>query len=724
MSGAIGMTRRTRSVLGTVGGILWGAGIAVLVQQYGLWPLDAALAYGAPLAAAVFSGFWARGRAGRVAGASAALAVLLVPTMVGAFQSSTCDAFINGRPLAESSPTEPIPIDPDEGAIRVELEAAVEGVRGEVWIEFGGIRALQQSGEVNGGFSHEYDLRDNGIADLSGAPGLYHLGGSIEGTCTVDGYVDIAGNPLANPVGQGAAAAVVIGILITWIGGRPPRQPSRAPTPAPSRRRARLNPTGRPYEVGEVTMRSPGLEGEVEVHEPTEAVVGDVAGWTEDLREVFTRHHVEPERVIEITRAFERDRLATGRPSLDHLGRPALELELPHPGRGNAQILLSSDEAGLIGWHFPRIESGAVDILRAEDVLRYRLARRVAREEEPERRRGVVGAFGSKVVSSLVFPLLDPVFERVGERFAATWEAKRRPYRFRTFTPRNFDRERAGEPDWDHLARGPALLFVHGTFSRAHTGFGALPVELLADLHHAYDGRVFAFDHPTLSDDPRRNVAWFFDHVPDDIQLQLDIVCHSRGGLVSRVLAERQGELGVDQRGVAVDKIVFVGSPNAGTVLAEPAYVGDYIDSYTNLVNFVPSHQVVDVLEGVVTVVKHVAVGAMSGLNGLQAMRPGGEFLGWLNRPAANPSRYFAVAGDYEPAVAGWRHFAVNRLMDGVFRQANDLVVPTAGTFNGNGSNHFPIPTRLEFGAADGVDHSGYFATKRVGEQLLEWLTA
>jgi hypothetical protein len=334
----------------------------------------------------------------------------------------------------------------------------------------------------------------------------------------------------------------------------------------------------------------------------------------------------------------------------------------------------------------------------------------------------LIRVVGGKVATSIAFPLLDPVFGKVGERFAAAWEAKRRPYRFRAFTPDDYTVDDAPEPDWGRLATGRSLLFVHGTFSRAHTAFGAMPRDLLGELHRRYDGRVFAFDHSTLSDDPRRNVEWFHDHVPADISLDLDIVSHSRGGLVSRILAEKADATAGRGRPVTVGGVVFVASPNAGTVLAEPEYVGDLIDSYTNMLQFLPGPHVVDVFEGIITVVKQVAVGAVAGLDGLRAMRPGGEFLRWLNAGTLPPARYHAVTADYEPVQAGWRRLAVNRLVDGVFHEANDLVVPTAGTYAANGSSRFPITELHELRGADGVDHSGYFANPQVGERLLAWL--
>jgi hypothetical protein len=45
----------------------------------------------------------------------------------------------------------------------------------------------------------------------------------IDGACSEDGYIRIAGNPLANPAGQAASAALVVGLLGAWWAGRSPR---------------------------------------------------------------------------------------------------------------------------------------------------------------------------------------------------------------------------------------------------------------------------------------------------------------------------------------------------------------------------------------------------------------------------------------------------------------------------------------------------------------------
>ena len=75
-------------------------------------------------------------------------------------------------------------------------------------------------------------------------------------------------------------------------------------------------------------------------------------------------------------------------------------------------------------------------------------------------------------------------------------------------TPDNY--ATAGVPqltadDWKQLASGRALLLVHGTFSTAHGAFCGLERKDIEELNAAYGGRVFAFDHPSLSEDPARN---------------------------------------------------------------------------------------------------------------------------------------------------------------------------------------------------------------------------
>jgi triacylglycerol esterase/lipase EstA (alpha/beta hydrolase family) len=143
---------------------------------------------------------------------------------------------------------------------------------------------------------------------------------------------------------------------------------------------------------------------------------------------------------------------------------------------------------------------------------------------------------------------------------------------------------------------------------------------------------VAAFDHFTLSHDPVTNIEELVQRLPEGADVEFDIVAHSRGGLVARVLAERQEQISLGSRKLRIRKVVFVGTPNAGTILADAKHLGDLVDRYTNLLNLFPTNGITDVLGAVIDTVKHLAVGAADHLTGLAAMQPGGKFITQRNQ--------------------------------------------------------------------------------------------
>jgi hypothetical protein len=492
------------------------------------------------------------------------------------------------------------------------------------------------------------------------------------------------------------------------------------------KRTARLVANDQPVELGGVTLMATGIAGDARLHERSgRALAAELGAGT--LIGALEESGVEIRHTVELAHAQE------VAPSSRSAGdEPSLDLTLRDPGPNHGQMLMATDELGLVSWHFAAPAEAAAAGSRgagapAPDGRRtYRIAARVPLSAPAAGARGVIGFVGSKLFKELVFPLVDPVLGAVGAAFAGRWEASKRPYRVRQFTPDDYMRSTAVEIDgdgWRRLSAGRALLFVHGTFSRAHSAFGTMPRDFIETLHQRYEGRVFALDHFTLSQDPRQNVDWLLDRLPGDVRLDLDIICHSRGGLVSRVLSEKQGELNTGSRSLRVGRVIFVGSPNAGTVLADPAHMGDLIDTYTNLLNFIPDAGVSDMLAGVVTVAKTLAVGAVGGLKGLQSMQPAGPFGKWLNSGGrAGDTRYFALSSDFTPSDSGLVHLAKNRLMDLVFKGPNDLVVPTDGVFAENGSGFFPIEDRLVFTGSDSVAHTAFFTKRAVREKIMEWI--
>ena len=69
--------------------------------------------------------------------------------------------------------------------------------------------------------------------------------------------------------------------------------------------------------------------------------------------------------------------------------------------------------------------------------------------------------------------------------------------------------------------------------------------------------------------------------VPPGLELEVDIVCHSRGGLVSRALAGEQGTA----TPFHVRRLVHVATPNHGTALATPDNLVPFIDRITTMTN-------------------------------------------------------------------------------------------------------------------------------------------
>ncbi|MFN8574693.1 MAG: caspase family protein [Gemmatimonadaceae bacterium] len=482
--------------------------------------------------------------------------------------------------------------------------------------------------------------------------------------------------------------------------------------------------TAAAVSLGAATLVASGLTGTASTHFGAKGHEVAASLVNSDLRDALNASGMTDGQTIEIAGARE-----SGVASRSVGDQPAMELQLNAPADGFGQLVMATDELGVVSWHLA--PSGTTRGATAAPAKRSYVIPQSVPSEAPAGSRGLMGAVGKKVLKELIFPLIDPVLGEVGASFVRAMETKRAPYRVRAFQPDDFASDAARQiegDEWSRLGSGRALLFVHGTFSRSHLAFGQLPPEYMSELHQRYGGRVFAFDHFTLSHDPRENVKRFIERIPPGTKLDVDVVCHSRGGLVSRMLAERFSDFDLQGREVRVGRVVFVGVPNAGTPLANPQKLGDLIDVLTNVLDVMPG--VTDVLTLVLAVVKQLAVGSLSGLDGLQSMYPGGDFLRQLNASGTRgDTKYFAITSDAKPSDPGLRRLLVtkglNKLMSGPGDPAgpNDLVVPTMGVFRENGSAYFPIEERLLLEGSEGVSHTHYFQSDRARRKMLEWLT-
>ena len=290
-----------------------------------------------------------------------------------------------------------------------------------------------------------------------------------------------------------------------------------------------------------------------------------------------------------------------------------------------------------------------------------------------------------------------------------------------------------------------ALLFVHGTFSSndhmleelTSTEHGRAFLERAAKH---YDG-IYAFDHPTLSVSPTIN-AFELSRSFADVRAQVDVVAHSRGGLVARWWLEGFGGAGVGPRRAAL-----VGSPLGGTSLASPARLRASMSMLTNIgsalrIAGAGASSVAPFLSVPVAILRVVtsitsfaaktpafdaAIAMVPGLACQSRVRNNAEIAA-LRRARVSPRpEYFAVISDFEPEDVRWRfwqRFRKTSLADGaadwLFDGQNDLVVDTP-SMTELSETPFPADRLLDFATNPRVHHVNYFRQEETLAHLAKW---
>jgi pimeloyl-ACP methyl ester carboxylesterase len=290
------------------------------------------------------------------------------------------------------------------------------------------------------------------------------------------------------------------------------------------------------------------------------------------------------------------------------------------------------------------------------------------------------------------------------------------------------------EPATD-IPKGRTLLLVHGTFSKSDmfidelngTDAGKTFIRRAGEKYKA----ILAFDHPTLSVSPWIN-ALDLEMALVGVTGPIDVICHSRGGLVVGWWlrnAER-----------TVENVIFVGAPLTGTSLASPANLRSALQGLANVFKgleaasaatstVVPFVSVVTGLSkifgsilqlGASTRLADAAVVAVPGLSGQSLVGNNAELIRlnraqWISKPTVH-----AVVSNFQPYENDEKWWQVwkflrnprERLLDGaadaVFKDKNDLVVDTksmtllCGKAIDSGRIH-------DFGDSATVHHCNYF---------------
>jgi hypothetical protein len=314
---------------------------------------------------------------------------------------------------------------------------------------------------------------------------------------------------------------------------------------------------------------------------------------------------------------------------------------------------------------------------------------------------------------------------------------------------------------------GRVLLFVHGTFSNcenllrelASTGPGA---ELLRDMFNGGQYRkVMAFNHPTLGVSPVLNAVALAQKFRGS-NAQVDVICHSRGGLVTRWWLEVTDPYQVLKHGngTARGRVVLVGSPLAGTGLASPHQLKGALGVLTNVSKTLGKvAQATGVLFPLAAPMGHAAgvlfslfgkvtafaaktplldagVAMIPGLSGQSRVGSNGEILQLRSAFANLPQherqqryldQYWFVQSNFETEEAGWKfwkYFRRDKLADiatnQVFEGENDLVVDTSSMVDladelriEHLSNAYRKDHVVEFGTNATVHHCNYFQQPR-----------
>ena len=403
------------------------------------------------------------------------------------------------------------------------------------------------------------------------------------------------------------------------------------------------------------------------------------------------------------------------------------------------RVVLYVDESGGMSWHFAQQQQHSRLRSRRHATtpefvipLRQRAVRQTLTQGMPRRRlRGVITKIGRKLFKVLVLPLASELLQDPLRWVAEKVEGHlRKPLLWRP-TPDNF--RQAPDParpftDWDNLKGGPILLIVHGIFSSVQGMLARLPRKAMEDWHARYGGRIIAYNHPTMSASAEDNANALLQQLKAGLGGNLaviDILCHSRGGIVSRALAE-QGDLLVRDHGVNVRSIYFVATPNAGSPLGDAEHMVDMIDMLTNVIGHFDDGPVAYSLEAVVGLVMLMGHAVVKALPGIASLGTEGSYVSEvLNGAKSRNSQalYGAAASSFEPQPGRENGWLIDRLgdpvMDRIFTKAgvltpNDLIVPQQGVFAANGHpTKFPIANPLVYEAADGVWHSAFFGQDR-----------
>jgi len=492
-------------------------------------------------------------------------------------------------------------------------------------------------------------------------------------------------------------------------------------------------------EQSGLTIVAPGLYGSGQWY--GKRVIGE----TRD----FTGERTELDQAIAESGAEDRHTLVIDAPTPKAVGGGARSrgdvaddealLQVPL-GRDEAAVVMYLDEAGVVSFHYEQPRPATTPALPsrafgAAHQAQYRLRLRAGVSRQPGKSRAMFSRLVSKLIKVLVVKVFpDQVGTYVARRVQA-WEEKHRTFQglHGGTWAQLLDTKPTPVADLSRFVGRRSLLLIHGTSSTTAGAFARLAdaPALLDRLSAQYEGRVLAFNHHTLGTAVADNVHQFYEALAGSPgEYAFDVVCHSRGGLVARALTRLAPQSNSAVSGapsprlpdvrVSIGRIVFVATPNAGTALADPEGIPQFVERLTNYVNMLPDAALTIASGALLSLAGAVAEVTLPRLPGLADQAPGSPLQEQLAPPPGGTSGFFAFSSDYEPdgdLINVVKDASVDRIFAG---EKNDLVVPSAGVAH---TPHFDLPEDriVAFAPKRHVHHSAFFGQKEI-VRIADWL--
>ena len=310
------------------------------------------------------------------------------------------------------------------------------------------------------------------------------------------------------------------------------------------------------------------------------------------------------------------------------------------------------------------------------------------------------------------------------------------PSHLRNFQASNYKKQNSyiGRKSRDYIFGNDKkrhLLFIPGTFLSAQATFSTIAEDVMEKLEYIYEGRLVAFDHPTIHISLEDNVDFLLKNIPVDCEL--DIICHSRGGLVARALTQSDLKF-------KIRKIVCFGTPYLGTpllmkkhkqilseLLIKKLSTAELEEIYNHIRILVPGLELIPWKGYIKKYLIDILIELISEFPGLKCMNPDDNQIFQVNKPKS--VQWYSISSIHQLGFFLGR--VSDRELQDVFEAENDGIVPTYGSFYCFGLTQDALPKSNRILLKVNVNHGEYFGAlhlpvdesgKTVGDCLVDWL--